>query len=57
MICPFCGATVPDGSKTCRDCGRELGEDNLVKTEIRAENLSEAGQTSVFQEMTLEKTK
>ena len=56
MICPYCGATVPDGSTTCRDCGRELGKDNLVKTEILVENMSEAGQTSVFQEAELEKT-
>ncbi len=56
MICPYCGATVPDGSKTCRDCGRELGEGSLVKTEIRAENLSDADKTSIFEEIPLEKT-
>ena len=56
MICPYCGATVPDGSTICRDCGKELKKDDLVKTEILAENLSDAGQTSVFQEQELDKT-
>jgi hypothetical protein len=56
MICPFCGATIPDGSKTCRDCGRNLGKGIVEKTEIVAENLSSPEKTSVFTENSLEKT-
>ncbi len=56
MICPYCGATLPDGSKTCRDCGKPLRPAGSAKTEIVAENLSNAGTTSVFPEETLEKT-
>jgi len=56
MICPFCGATIPDGSKTCRDCGRELRQRSPEVTEIVAENLSTADKTSVFQEESLGKT-
>ncbi len=57
MICPFCGATIPDGSKTCRDCGRELAQQaSFEKTEIVAENLSSPDKTSVFTEQPLDKT-
>ncbi len=56
MICPFCGATLPDGSQTCRDCGKMLHRAGAAKTEIVAENLSEAGKTSIFPEEPLEKT-
>ncbi len=56
MICPFCGATIPDGSQTCRDCGKKLEQPVVQKTEIVAENLSGPEMTSVFPESTLEKT-
>jgi len=56
MICPFCGATIPDGSKTCRDCGHKLEQTTVEKTEIVAENLSSPEKTSVFLGESLEKT-
>ncbi len=56
MICPFCGATIPDGSKTCRDCGRELHQNSPEVTEIVTENLSTADETSVFQGESLGRT-
>ncbi len=56
MICPYCGATIPDGSKTCRDCGREIRQAEMGRTAIVAENLSDPEKTSVFPEENLEKT-
>ncbi len=56
MICPFCGATIPNGSKTCRDCGRKLEQAAVQKTEIVAENLSSPEKTSVFLDEPMEKT-
>ena len=56
MICPYCGATLPDGSKTCRDCGKPLRPAGAAKTEIVAENLSDSEKTSVFPEKELGKT-
>ncbi|MBW1659775.1 MAG: FHA domain-containing protein [Deltaproteobacteria bacterium] len=56
MICPFCGATIPDGSEVCRDCGHKLEQPNVEKTEIVAENLSSPDKTSVLFEEPLDKT-
>lgn len=43
MICPYCGATIPDGSEKCRDCGKELRQIAAERTEIAAENLTLEG--------------
>ena len=50
MICPHCGATLPDGSASCRSCGAKLETEEMGKTQIVVENLESAGKTSVIAE-------
>ncbi len=57
MICPYCGATIPDKANVCRDCGHEIDQSETMKTEIVAENLNDPMRTSVFSDKAaLEKT-